>query len=93
MCGRSSVGDDVKATGFDVEGRGGRGQVARNGVGGPVKPQVAMCALHSPRCGCLSFGSSDEKLARNFEFLAMKNLSSGYLPLSLCVVLGFSMTT
>ena len=49
MCGRSSVGDDVKATGFDVEGRGGRGQVARNGVGGPVKPQVAMRALHSPR--------------------------------------------
>jgi hypothetical protein len=47
MCGRGIVGDDVKATGFGVEGRG-RGQVARNGVGGPVKPQVAMRALHSP---------------------------------------------
>ena len=47
MCGRGIVGDDVKATGFGVEGRG-RGQVARDGVGGPVKPQVAMRALHSP---------------------------------------------
>ena len=46
MCGGGSVGQNVKATGFGVEG-GGRGQVARNGVGGLVKPQAAMRALHS----------------------------------------------